>query len=885
MTSRELREYIPFIFVKDGCVFSKRGDMTFGWKVWLPVAYTVNEAGYDSIISSFLQAYKLLPPYTIVHKQDIFKFDTYHARPVGEFLGDAYEKHFEGRRFLNGYCYIYLTFSSKSVIENKSGKSGFFGILDTKIPKEDAVEQNFAIASQFESVLGNSPFIKLTALTSDDFLSLEHGQDKGVIPDYLRLFEETPAMDYPMEFSKDKIVIGDNEVRCWYIEDSDAMPSQLQSAHVVRGMSSEHSLVFLSGGAAFGYQLEIPHIVNRYVVSLPRNSVEKELEQKKRLMNSFSLYSSGCRINAGELDDYLEANARDAATTIKCFTDVIAWGRPSEIPGIRDKVITAFSNLDITVSEDRLTAPLLHYAGIPGAAGELGYDCYMTSEMNGYLCLDLWDGYDHGMEGGCIKLNDRNRMVPVTIDLQSVARSKGYVDNMNALVVGPSGSGKSFTMNTLVRNYYNTGQHILIIDVGDSYQGICQVIYEETKGRDGVYNSYDPDHPFSFNPFRGRSKWNDKDEDGENSNSGSDFIMSLLETMFQPERGWTKQATGILAALIGHFFKVWDEGYTEELERDLLSAFLIARRKRCNKEHKPFDEEKERRRWVNPLPKIFDREGRGLDPIFDDFYQFVTLVLGPLIKDENYRIDNSDITPAMFDIDGFGVALSKYKIGGEFGFLLNAEQEADLFNSRLTVFEVDKIKDNKDLFPLWILCIMHSFEDKMRSLPCQKVMIIEEAWKAISVDTMANFIVWMWRTARKFRTSAVVVTQSIGDLLSSEIVKDAIIQNSAVKILLDQRKNANNFENSIQALGLKPMDVALVLSVGRSLNPNYRYKEAFIAIGERYSNVFGIEVSEEEALAYESDKTLKKPVFDLAAKKGSLIEAIREMAEEMRRKS
>lgn len=126
MTSRELREYIPFIFVKDGCVFSKRGDMTFGWKVWLSVAYTVNEAGYDSIISSFLQAYKLLPPYTVVHKQDIFKFDTYHARPVGEFLGDAYEKHFEGRRFLNGYCYIYLTFSSKSVIENKSGKSGGF---------------------------------------------------------------------------------------------------------------------------------------------------------------------------------------------------------------------------------------------------------------------------------------------------------------------------------------------------------------------------------------------------------------------------------------------------------------------------------------------------------------------------------------------------------------------------------------------------------------------------------------------------------------------------------------------------------------------------------------------------------------------------------------
>lgn len=891
MTNRELRDYIPFLCIKDNVIMSKRGDLTFGWRVWLPTAYTVSEGGYDNILSSFLQAYKLLPPYCIVHKQDIFKYDSYKAKTVGEFLGDSYEKHFNGRKFLNGYCYIYLTFSTKSNIENKSSSSGFFGILDSKVPKPELISQCASIASQFEAVLNNNPLIVLEQLMNDDFLSLDDkGQDRGVIPDYLRLFTETPCADYALEFYKDKVMLGDQEICAWYVEDSDCLPARVSSVSYVGKMSSSSSAVFLSGGSAIGYGLSIPHIVNRYVVTLPRNTVEKELDQKKRLMTSFSLYSQGCRVNAEELDEYLEENARNSATTVKCFTDVIAWGKPADIPDIRNSVVSAFSELGITCCEDKLTCPLLHYVGIPGAASDLGYDNYMTSEMNAFLCLGLWDGYDSGIEGGCIKLNDRNRMVPMTLDIQSLARERGFIDNMNALVVGPSGSGKSFTMNTLVRNYYNSDQHILIIDVGDSYEGICQIIYEETNGRDGIYNSYDPEHPFSFNPFKGRSKWGEKDEDGEYTNSGLDFIMSLIKTMYQPESdkpesGWTKQRTGILSAFLNHFFEIWDNGYDQQLVDDLLAAHLVTRREWLERHKKAYDEAAEKKKWKNPLPGIFNRKNKGVDPLFDDFYQFVTLVLGPLIKDKNYKIDNSDVSTDMFDIDNFGVALSKYKKTGEYGFLLNAETESDLFNSRLTVFEVDKIKDNNDLFPLWILCIMHSFEEKMRALPCQKVMIIEEAWKAISVDTMANFIVWMWRTARKFRTSAVVVTQSVNDLLSSEIVKDAIVMNSSVKILLDQSKNVGNFEQSAKLLALSPMDVGLVLSVGRNLNPNYRYKEAFIAIGERYSNVFGVEVSPEEALAYESDKTKKRPVFELAEREGSLIKAIQIMADSMRKNS
>ena len=265
--------------------------------------------------------------------------------------------------------------------------------------------------------------------------------------------------------------------------------------------------------------------------------------------------------------------------------------------------------------------------------------------------------------------------------------------------------------------------------------------------------------------------------------------------------------------------------------------------------------------------------------MFDDFYQFITRIVGPLVRDGNFRMGDIPFTSRLLDIDAFSASMDLYQKDGMYGFLLNAKDEPDLFKSRLTVFEVDKIKDNKQVFPIWVLLIMHSFEDKMRSLPCQKVMIIEEAWKAIATESMAEFIIWMWRTARKFSTSAFVVTQDILDLTGSSVIRDAIIVNSPVKILLDQRDNVTNFEKGADVLGYSREERNLVLSVGSALHPGYgKYKEAFFSIGPNYKNVFAIEVSPQQALAFESNKDDKRPIMQRAKECGSIIRAIQENA-------
>lgn len=874
MKVRNLADFLPFCEIKDGCVLSKRGDATFGWRVELPTAFTVNENGYDSIINSFRQAYKLLPPWCIIHKQDIFAFERYHTSPNGFFLADAYSKHFDGRRYLNGQTYLYLTFSSKANIERKNSSSGFFGFLDSKVPKQESLEHYADIASQFESVLGANPLLTLTALSSEDFLRRgEHGRDEGVIPDYLRMYDpEGP--DYNFVTEKDHVRYGEKELRIWYVEDSDAYPGSVSSTKNIAEMSSGTSQVFLSGGSPIGYLLRIPHIVNRYVVTIPKGVIEKELDTKKRVNTSFSNYSGECAVNAAELEDYLHESAGNNSITVKCFMNLMAWGTREDFAAIRNAVVTAFrSDLDVSVVEEDMIAPLHFYAAIPGAEAENGYDNYLNSELLAFLCHGLWDGYDFGMKDGVVHVCDRRTMTPVTLDIQSVARSKGLINNMNAIVIGPSGSGKSFTMNSLVQDFYVSGQHTVVIDIGDSYQGICSVINEYSGGKDGVYNTYDPEHPFAFNPFKGRSRWNETDEEGERTSSGMEFLLSLVKTIYKPEGGWNSESSSALKFLIMQFLDWWDNGVPPEIVENLQESHVNDLHRRAVKNGRKFSEAEAKKKWQDPVAQIFG-ESRAADPVFDDFYKYVTTIVAPLMRDENFKMGDIYLTEKIIDTERFGAAMDMYKRDGVYGFLLNAELEADLFESRFTVFEVDRIKDNSDLFPLWVLCIMHSFEEKMRSLPCQKVLIIEEAWKAIATETMANFIVWMWRTARKFRTSAVVVTQDVNDLTGSDIVRDAIILNSDVRILLDQRKNANNFQRAATVLGLSPMATNLVLSVNTNLNPEYRYKEAFFQIGENYSNVFAVEVSKEQALCFETDKTLKAPLLAKARATGSFIKAI-----------
>jgi conjugation system TraG family ATPase len=381
-------------------------------------------------------------------------------------------------------------------------------------------------------------------------------------------------------------------------------------------------------------------------------------------------------------------------------------------------------------------------------------------------------------------------------------------------VLGGSGSGKSFFTNHLMRHYHEQNAHIVIVDIGNSYKGLCELV-------EGYYFTYTEKAPIRFNPF-----WL---PDGETLDTEKkESIKTLLLVL------WKK---GDEAFLRSEYVALSNalQLYYEDLNR--------------NKE-------------------IF--------PCFNTFYEF--------LQDEFVRVlVNDRVKEKDFDIDNFLYVLRPFYNGGEYDYLLNATAHLDLLREPFIVFELDNIKDHPILFPVVTIIIMETFISKMRKLPgIRKVILIDEAWKALARQGMSEYIKYLFKTVRKFFAEAIIVTQEVEDIISSPIVKQAIINNSDCKILLDQSKFRNKFDEIQDLLGLTEKEKTLVLSVNKANDPARKYKEVFISLGHTHSKVYRTEVSLEEYLTYTTEEKEKIKVQEYSRKYGSLRIGIAVLAAELR---
>ena len=482
------------------------------------------------------------------------------------------------------------------------------------------------------------------------------------------------------------------------------------------------------------------------------------------------------------------------------------------------EVEAAISKLGIVPVRDIANAPAQFWAGIPGNESGLAFSEYMTLEMNAALCLCIWDGLEGGMEGGVLKMSDRIRMVPQRFDIQELAMELGLIENYNVFLLGPSGSGKSFFMNKYLRACYMAWEMVFLIDQGDSYRGLCHIIREESGGKDGSYYTFEKGKPISFNPFRNVGRF-------RLDAQALDFLYTLMCLLW-------RNGEAVSSAEL-KFIKGSVDAFLESL-----------------------------------------RQAQGdKDPVFNDYYEFVRDVYARTLEQEG-------IEKEYFDLKSYLLTLEQFYKDGSYGYLLNSPARIDILSDRFVVFEIDAIKDDKIVYPITTLVIMDAFSEKMRSTTGFKVMVIEEAWKAMMGSQMATYMLELWKTARKHRTSAVVVTQELKDITSSPIIKDSIVENSGVKILLDQTKYLNRFEELAAALSLSEEDKGMVLSLNRM--PGHAGhdagREVFFNLGNKKSFVMRLEVSPEERLAFSSAKKDKLRLAAAVEKcGGSYIKAIKKL--------
>lgn len=833
-------DIFPIMGVYGGVAVSVRGVLTVGWELVLPEIYSMEEADYDGCIEALASAVRVLPPWTVVHRQD--RYYSASWQPGGEarsFLGRASDRHFSGRPYLEHSAYVFVSFGTSACVDKGVERSGIFGLKGWGTPPDAARLQAIrAKCDEFVHILSGAGFFKLRLLDDSDWLGTPGG-DPGIIHTHMMLGDRSTVLSDVDMRNPESVRVRGLEMNAFTIGESSQLPGEIGSVLRVDALSGDERGVSVSFGAMLGALLPLEHEVNQYILVPPQQDVLQKLDRKRKDMTA-GISSADNRLNAGEVMAYLDATYAQGLFTVLSHVDLQVWGEPGDMTGLDSAVSASLSAAGIQAVLDRHDTANVWYSSIPGNACELGMENFMTMELYSALCLGCWETFDRGFDRGTIRLCDRTRNVPLHVDTQEEAERRGFVKTYNKFVVGGSGTGKSFYMNNDLRGCYDAGETVFVIDVGDSYEGLTNVIREESGGRDGQYISWDAEHPLSFNLFSGFTKWLDASGNLNAEAAGVNFAISFLKTLWSPEKGWAESAA---------------EPVLKQTVTDFVRKALA--------------------------------EGKDEEhlPLLDDYYTYLGGVWMQISKGR-YKVGEDVVGPDIFDLKRFRLSLKAYSKGGEFGYFMNDPHPADVFSSRWTVFEVDKLSQVEDgkFYSLVILAIMNAFDRKMRELPGVKVMVIEEAWKAIANETMAPYLRGLWKTARKFSTSAVVVTQEVTDITSSEVIKDAILANSDTRVLLDQRNNrgiltdesTRGRENDLRTvLGLTPKDVSLLLSLNRDNDPEYNYREVFVKYVYGPSNVYATEVSPEEAACYESNKQKKARLLSLAKEKGSFIEAVK----------
>ena len=840
ISHREMESVFPLAGVDDGYILSVCGDVTVGWELTLPAAFSVDTDSYDAMLRAMAAAVRSLPDWWVVHRQDVYLERRYRPEGRTAFLDEAYDRHFEGRVYPEGRHFLYLTMSSKASAVRPAEKCGLFGVsLAKKLPTPEELGEFRARSEEFIAVVTAGGAVSARRLTDLD-LAGEEGRG-GLIEQMMTL---GTGMLSDVALTPESVRVNDEGTVTFILSDSDCVPSGLSSVRRVDQMSTSCSEVDLSLASPVGLMLlNHPHICNLYIVKPSQQAVLSDLGKRTKRMRQFSTDGAN-KDNADGNDEFVSDANSGSLCAVYAHSNVICWGRnEKERLKIRSDVSAALSSMGVDAVRDIHSAPVIWYASLPGAGCEIGRDHLMLTELKAALALAQYESFDRGLERGAIRLTDRLRHIPLILDVQKEAERANLINNYNIFLDGASGTGKSFTTASLLYGMYTYGEHVFIIDVGGSYEQVCAVVREESGGHDGIYNRWDREHPFSFCPFRGYERWRDADGNPRRDDPSLNFLISMLMTL-----GTDRDKNIILG------------DFEESVIVGLVMEFLG---------------------W-------WDGQPDGGTPLFDDFVRWVRgrLIYGPeegylsgtmrpFMTRSGIRVDESSFRGSMFV-----ESLASYAADGQFGFLLNSPEPKDLFSSRFTVFDVGELSSvsNPKFYSLCVLCIVNAFDLKMRSREIDgfKVMAIDEAWKAISNETMAPYLRELWKTARKMSTSAMVITQELDDILTSDIIRETILQNSDIKILMSQDGNRNTFEKVSGPLGLTRTDVNLVLSMA---GKESRSRDVFIKWGSARSGVYTVEACPEQLWAFESNLQKKEPLLRVAHMTGSMLSAIRRMAE------
>jgi conjugation system TraG family ATPase len=806
LAPRTLDDRLPILGAEDGCLLSRSGDLTVVLRLDLPEIFSLSKEEYERLHEAWTNALRALPAGTMIHKQDWFvkkdfvPVDTLLQK--GE-LDTAANRYFLGRPGLEHDAYLCITRLAEGRRLSTSAASNLLRPSVVPPALTDSRRQQTFLDGvlRVERILEETGLVRTSRLDDRELLRL--------VERYC--FLQGDRLQGDLAFG-DALRIGGQYARLYTMSDPTGLPQACAPWVAYAPYGTERTTYPLGFASPLAQHLDCNHIYNQCILlDDPRQTI-RTLERRLRRLQSLSTYSRGNAVARDAVDAYLQEAAKDQRLPVKAHFNLLVYADSAEeLRQVRGLTAAALSRMNVVPKEEALGAPQLFWACIPGNVGDLPINETFDTFAEQAVCfLNQETRYQDSRAPLGIRLGDRVTGTPVHVNLSDELLQKGICGNLNKIVFGPSGSGKSNFTAHMVRSYYDQGGHVLVLDIGHSYEGLCRLV-------EGYYFTYDGSHALEFNPF-------------------------IIGGGGEPDEDKKEALRALLLVLSGK-----DNSVRRSEEVTLIEAI------------------KAYYLHLSQHPEIF--------PCFDTFYTF-------LRDDFAQRLREQKVREQDFDLDNFLYVLRPYYAGGEFDTLLNGRGNLDLLGERCIVFELDAIKDNPILFPVVTLIIMEVILAKIRRLPgnVKKLIVIEEAWKALAKEGMSEYIKGLFKTIRKANGEAVVVTQEVEDIVSSGVVKDAILNNADIRILLDQGKYLQKFEPIKRLLGLTDKEEAMVLSLNKANEPGPRYKEVFLSLAGRISRVYRVELSPEEYWTYTTQAAEKAKVKEAVRTHGSMRQAIRVLA-------
>ena len=803
-----------------GVLYTKTGEYSAIIKIENPVQkYSANIDSYYEFTHLLTAIAQTLGEGYAIHKQDVFVRKQFKDETSDnhEFLSESYFRYFTGRSYTDSQTYLIITQENKKSrllsFDSKKWRDFLVKIRKVKdLLKDSGVDSTY---------LGGEE----ARLYVDRYFSMNFN-DKIVSMTNFKVDDETISM-------------GDRRCKVYSLVDVDCIniPSIVRpfTNIEVNNVAMPVDLVSLVDS--------IPSadvVVYNQMFFMPNQKRELALLDKKKNRHS-SMPNPSNLIAVEDIKKVQDVIARENKQLVYThFNLIVGVPKDADIQKCTNHLENAFGRLGIHISKRAYNQLELFVNSFPGNCYGMNqdYDRFLTLS-DAAACLMYKEHIQHS-EDTPLKIYYTDRQgVPVAIDISGKEGKNKITDNSNFFCLGPSGSGKSFHMNSVVRQMWEQNTDVVMVDTGNSYEGLCEYV-------GGKYISYTEEHPITMNPFRIKREELNVEKTG--------FLKNLIMLIWKGTQGTvTKTEERLIEQVITEYYDVYFNGFngfTPPQREDLRKGLLIDdRNKNVN------SRETENERMARIEAQIDEIESRRKQlPVtelsFNSFYEFSVQRI-PDICQEN-QIQGIDISTYRYMMKDF------YR-GGNHDKTLNEDLDSTLFDETFIVFEIDSIKDDPLLFPLVTLIIMDVFIQKMRIKKNRKVLVIEEAWKAIASPMMAEYIKYLYKTARKFWASVGVVTQEIQDIVGSPIVKEAIINNSDVVMLLDQSKFRERFDEIKAILGLTDVDCKKIFTINRLENKEGRsfFREVFIRRGS-VGAVFGVEEPHECYMTYTTERAEKE---------------------------